>query len=93
MRTMTGRRLAVHVLRSAVAVAISAISLAILVWLFSGRPRLQFFSWGVIPVCIVLGYLPLWRWYPREAYPIGVVFVPTMFLLLRYLAARLEGIL
>lgn len=93
MRTTTGRRLAVHVLRSAVAIAISAASLTILVWLFSGRPRLQSFSWSVIPVCIALGYLPLWRWYPRDAYPIGLVFVPTMFLFLRYFAEKLEGIM
>ena len=93
MGTETGMRPAVHVLHAVVAIAISAASLAIFVWLFSGRPRLQFVSWAVIPVCIVPGYLPLWRWYPRNAYPIGVVFVPTMFLLLRYLAEQLEEIL
>ena len=42
------------------------------------------FLWFGPAIAIAAGYIPLWRWYPRDAYPIGLVFCPAMFFLLRY---------
>ena len=74
----------IHVGRVALAVLISTGAFVVLVTLdrtILSRHQLLWFIW---PLVIGAGYIPLWRWYPRDAYPIGLVFCPAMFFLLRY---------
>ena len=75
----------IHVARIAVAVLISIGVLAVLIPLNRTLLRQLPITWFVSPIAIAAGYVPLWRWYPRDAYPIGLVFCPAMFFLLRYL--------
>ena len=77
--------LAIHVMRAAAAITISIVTLLAIMVLLRSVPFTTGFSWYGAPIAIAAGYVPLWRWYPRDAYPIGLVFCPAMFFLLRYL--------
>ena len=74
-----------HIARLALAVLISVATLVVLTTVDQTVLRNQPLTWFVSPLAIAAGYVPLWRWYPRDAYPIGLVFCPAMFFLLRYL--------
>lgn len=82
---VTARGFLIHIARVTLAVLISTVVCAVLVTLdrtvLTGQPLL----WFIWPLAIGAGYVSLWRWYPRDAYPIGLVFCPAMFFLLRYL--------
>lgn len=83
MARLSARTLAIHVTRIAVATAICILALlAVMVMLrfVSGADR---FAWYGLPLSIAAGYAALWRWYPRDAYPIGLAFCPAMFFFLR----------
>lgn len=41
----------------------------------------------VVPAAVLVGFLPLLFWYGRDAYPIGLVFVPAAYYWLRVLAS------
>ena len=75
----------IHAARVALAVLTSMAALAVLVTLDRTVLSSQPLVWFIWPIAIGAGYIPLWRWYPRDAYPIGLVFCPAMFFLLRYL--------
>jgi hypothetical protein len=45
----------------------------------------------VVPASIAVGFLPLLYWYRRDAYPIGLMFVPAAYFWLLYFA-RLAGL-
>jgi hypothetical protein len=77
-----------HLARFALAVSISIAALVMLMALNRTVLRNQPLTWFISPLAIAAGYVPLWRWYPRDAYPIGLVFCPAMFFLLRYLYER-----
>jgi hypothetical protein len=47
---------------------------------------LEGFSWYVLPLSVAVGFAPIIRWYGRDAFPIGVLYCPAVFFLLRYLA-------
>lgn len=81
---MQYRQLVVHLWRVVVAVALSLLTFAVLAWLHSHSSWVRYFTWFVIPVSVAVGYVPLWRWYPRDAYPIGLVFCPSMLFVLLY---------
>ena len=68
----------VHLLRVAAAVMLSLLTFAALIWLHGRWSSLREFTWFVSPVSVAVGYVALWRWYPRDAYPIGLVFCPAM---------------
>lgn len=81
-------RVVKHVARVALAVMISTATFELLVTLdrtILSRHQLLWFIW---PLAIGAGYIPLWRWYPRDAYPIGLVFCPAMFFFLKFLHER-----
>lgn len=73
----------IHVARVTLAVVISTAAFVGLVTLDRNVLRHQLL-WFIWPLAIGAGYIPLWRWYSRDAYPIGLVFCPAMFFLLRY---------
>ena len=81
---MRYRQLVAHFSRVATAIALSLLTFAALVWLHSRSPWVRHFTWFVAPVSVAVGYVPLWRWYPRDAYPIGLVFCPAMLFALVY---------
>jgi hypothetical protein len=83
--TMASRSsVAVHVMRVFAAVMISVVALLAVMTFLRFVPNTNQLSWFGPPIAIAAGYVPLWRWYPRDAYPIGLVFCPAMFFLLRY---------
>jgi hypothetical protein len=81
---MPYRPLAVHLIRSLTAIALSLLTFAVLVELHSRASLVRDFTLFVVPVSIAVGYIPLWRWYPRDAYPIGLMFCPAMLVVLVY---------
>lgn len=46
--------------------------------------------WYMVPVGVLAGFAVLWRRYPRDAYIIGLVYVPLMSALLLLLAALIS---
>jgi hypothetical protein len=66
--------------------AIAIAALLLILTLLRFVPVTTQFSWYGLPIAIAAGYVPLWRWYSRDAYPIGLVFCPSMFFLLRAVA-------
>ena len=81
---MQHRSLVVHLGRVAFAVAASMLTFAALVWLLPFSSWIRNITLFVVPMSIAVGYVPLWRWYPRDAYPIGLVFCPAMLFVLLY---------
>lgn len=79
-------RFAIHVMRAGAAIAISIVALLGIMALLRFVPGTNRFTWFYPPIAIAAGYLPLWRWYARDAYPIGLVFCPVMFFMLREVA-------
>jgi hypothetical protein len=74
----------IHVARVVAAILISIAVLIVIVTLDRTVLSRQPLLFLTAPIAIGTGYIPLWRWYPRQAYPIGLVFCPAMFFLLRY---------
>ena len=79
-------RVAIHVVRAVAAITISIVALLAIMALLRLAPVLNRFFWFAPAIPIAAGYVPLWRWYPRNAYPIGLVFCPVMFFVLRKIA-------
>ena len=86
MRPGSRVSVAIHMLRAAAAIAISIVTLLGIMTLLRFVSSARGFSWYGAPIAIAAGYIPLWRWYPREAYPIGLLFCPLMFFILREFA-------
>lgn len=76
-------RYATHVMRAVAAIMISIVALLAIMTVLRFVPNTNQFSWYGGPIAIAAGYIPLWRWYPRDAFPIGLVFCPAMFFVLR----------
>ncbi|MFM8532792.1 MAG: hypothetical protein ACKOEC_04290 [Acidimicrobiia bacterium] len=41
----------------------------------------------VVPVAMILGFMPLLFWYRRDAYPVGLLFAPVTHYWLRFFAS------
>lgn len=78
--------LILHVTRISVAITVSIVTLLGVMTLLRFVPITTNFSWFGVPIAIAAGFLPLWRWYAQDAYPIGLVFCPLMFFVLREVA-------
>lgn len=74
--------------RVALAGLVSIGCLLALTWVVRTTSALDKVVWFIIPISVGIGFVPMWRWYPRDAYPIGLVFCPAVFFLLWYLGAR-----
>lgn len=46
--------------------------------------------WLMVPVGVIAGFAVLWRRYPRDAYLIGLLYVPMMSVLLIWMAAQIS---
>lgn len=69
-------------MRAVAAILISIVALFGIMLVLRLVPITNRFSWFTAPIAIAAGYIPLWRWYPKDAYPIGLVFCPLMFFVL-----------
>lgn len=65
---------------------ISIIALLCVMALLRFVPVTTQFSWFAVPIAIAAGFVPLWRWYARDAYPIGLAFCLLMYFILREVA-------
>lgn len=74
-----------HVVRLLVSLLLSVVTLVVLIFSVRAWSTLQGFVWFVLPISVVVGFTPVIRWYGRDAYPIGLVYCPAVFFLLRYL--------
>jgi hypothetical protein len=57
-----------------------------LMFLFRATQRLEQIGWLSLPLLLLLGFVPLALRFKRDAYPIGVVYFPSMYAALMYLA-------
>jgi hypothetical protein len=85
MMATTQTPVTTHVVRLLVSLLLSVVTLIVLIFSVRAWSTLQGFVWFVLPISVAVGFLPLMRWYGRDAYPIGLVYCPAMFFLLRYL--------
>jgi hypothetical protein len=81
----THTTLANHVVRLVISLALSLVTLVVLLLALRASSALQSFSWYVLPLSVAAGFAPMIRWYGRDAFPIGVVYCPAVFFFLRYL--------
>lgn len=84
--TATRTPVTTHVVRLLVSLLLSIVTLVVLISSVRAWPTLQGFAWFVLPISVAAGFAPMLRWYGKDAYPIGLVYCPTVFFLLRYLA-------
>ena len=77
-----------HVARMITAAIVSVAVLVASVWGIRTWPSLQWFNLLVVPASIAAGLAPIARWYRRDAFPIGILFVVVMFFLLRWVYER-----
>jgi hypothetical protein len=87
MSPSSRQRLGTHAIRAAAAIVISIVALLGVMTILRFAPVMERFSWYGVALAIAAGYVPLWRWYRRDAYPIGLVFCPLMFFILRQVYA------
>lgn len=85
MMAATRTAVTTHVVRLLVSLLLSVVTLVVLIALVRASSTLQAFVWFVVPLSVVVGFAPMIRWYGRDAYPIGLVYCPVIFFLLRYL--------
>jgi hypothetical protein len=76
---------ATHVLRLVIALVLSLVTLVVMLFAVRAVSSLQSFAWYVLPLSVAAGLIPIIRWYGRDAFPIGVIYCPAVFFLLRYL--------
>lgn len=74
-----------HVVRLVISIALALVTLVVSLLGLRASSVLQSFSWFVLPMSVAAGFAPMIRWYGRDAFPIGVVYCPAVFFLLRYL--------
>jgi hypothetical protein len=86
MMTATHTAFATHAARLVIALVLSIVTLVATLLAVRTSSALQGFSWYVLPLSVAAGLAPIIRWYGRDAFPIGVVYCPAVFFLLRYLA-------
>lgn len=91
MTAPRGSRVALHLMRVAAAITISIVVMLGVMALLRFVAASRWLTWYGAPIAIAAGYVPLWRWYPRDAYPIGLVFCPAMFFVLSQLAEWVYG--
>jgi hypothetical protein len=75
---------AIHLARLGTAAALSLLSSAIMVWLVRRWSFFDSMTLLVIPLAVLLGMAPIIYWYRRDAYPIGLFYGVSMFLVLRW---------
>ena len=85
MMAATHTTFAVHVVRLGIALVISLVTLLVMLFAVRASSLLQNFAWYVLPLSVAAGFAPIVRWYGRDAFPIGVIYCPAVFFLLRYL--------
>jgi hypothetical protein len=86
MMTATHTAFATHVTRLVISLVLSIVTLVVTLLAVGASSALQAFSWYVLPLSVAVGFAPMIRWYGRDAFPIGVLYCPAVFFLLRYLA-------
>jgi FtsH-binding integral membrane protein len=74
-----------HFVRLVIALVISLVTLVVMLFAVRASSALQTFVWYVLPLSVAAGFAPIIRWYGRDAFPIGVIYCPAVFFLLRYL--------
>ena len=85
MMAATHPTLTTHVVRLVIALLLSLVTLVVLLFAVRAASSLQGFAWFVLPMSVAVGFIPIIRWYGRDAFPIGVIYCPAVFFLLRYL--------
>lgn len=86
MIAATHTAFATHVIRLVISLVLSVVTLVVALLAVRASAALQGFSWYVLPLSVAVGFAPIIRWYGRDAFPIGVLYCPAVFFLLRYLA-------
>jgi len=86
MVAATQTTFATHAVRLFISLALSLVCVVVLLAAVRASSTLQSFSWYVLPLGVAVGFAPMIRWYGRDAFPIGVLYCPALFFLLRYLA-------
>ena len=90
MVAATHTTFATHILRLVISLVHSLVTMVVLLSAVRAWSGLQSFSWYVLPVSVAAGFAPMIRWYGSDAFPIGVVYCPAVFLLLRYLGEMIS---
>ena len=75
-----------HVVRLLISLVLSFATLVVLMVSLRTWSALRDFTLWALPLSVAVGFAPMMRWYGRDAYPIGLVYCPTVFFLLRYLS-------
>ncbi len=81
----TQTALATHIARLLISLVISVVTLVVVIVSVRASSTLQGFALFGLPLSVAVGFAPIIRWYGRDAYPIGLVYCPVVFFLLRYL--------
>ena len=74
-----------HVVRLVIALVLSLVTLVVMLFAVRASSLLQNVAWYVLPLSVAAGFAPIIRWYGSDAFPIGVIYCPAVFFLLRYL--------
>ena len=85
MMAATHATFATHVVRLVIALVLSLVTLVVMLFAVRASTLLQSVAWYVLPLSVAAGLAPIIRWYGRDAFPIGVIYCPAVFFLLRYL--------
>lgn len=86
MMAATRTAFATHIIRLLISLVLAAGTLVVAIVSVRAWSTLHGFAlWG-LPLSVAVGFAPMIRWYGRDAYPIGLVYCPVVFFLLRYLA-------
>jgi hypothetical protein len=59
----------------------------VLMLFYLGDPRAGAVTWIFIPVLLIAGFTPLAKRFPRDWYPIALVYFPLVFFAMMYLAS------
>lgn len=86
MRAATQAALTTHVVRFLISLVLAVMTLVALIASIRTWYALQGFALWALPLSVAVGFAPIIGWYRRDAYPIGIVYCPAVFFLLRYLA-------
>ena len=91
--TINGTTVGLLLIRFAAAFMLAASSLLVLLLLLRTFAFLQTFNWYLGPLSVAIGFVPIFLWYRRDAYPLGLLFCPAAYFLLRYLATLVSPLL
>lgn len=79
--------------RYAAALVLATLSLLVLMLLARNSLFLGRFNLLIAPLSIAVGFVPLFRWYRRDAYPLGLLFVPSAYVLFLYAVPLISSLL